>query len=235
MTPAAILDGICVIVPAAGRGDRMGDSKPKQYRELNGKPMLQHVLEMLLALGPKQLVVPIAPNDTAFDALPASAGCRAVEGAGSRSGSVRNGLAALHIGDDDWVMVHDAARPCVAANDIARLIEDVGDDSVGGILAVPVVETVKRSEDGVRIDATVARDGLWLAQTPQLFRYGLLARALASATNEGLEVTDEASAIEWLGFSPRLVEGSRENIKVTTPDDVALAEYFLRCRESTCG
>lgn len=225
------LQNVSVIVPAAGRSLRMGDGQRKQYIELGGKPMLQHVLEKLLSLGPKELVVAVAPDDAGFEKLPASAACRAVQGGASRADSVQLGLAALNAGDDDWVMVHDAARPCVSVDDILRLEKTVGDDGVGGILAIPVVETVKRSDDNERIDGTVSRDGLWLAQTPQLFRRGMLIRALQSAKKEGLEVTDEAAAVEWLGFAPLLVEGSRENIKVTTPGDIALAEYYLRLQE----
>lgn len=225
------LQGISVIVPAAGRGERMGNDAPKQFVELNGTPMLQHVLSRLLALEPRRLVVATVPGDTAIEALPARKECVLIEGGETRAESVRHGLAALDLADNDWVMVHDAARPCVTADDIRRLIRTVGDDDVGGILAVPVVETVKRSDDSLRIDGTVARDGLWLAQTPQLFRFGLLNRALESAAQESLEVTDEASAVEWLGLAPLLVEGRKDNIKVTTPEDIALAEHYLRLQE----
>lgn len=223
-----VLKGISVIVPAAGKGERMGDGPPKQYLPLVGKPMLQHVLERLLSLSPDRLVVPLSPADSIFDSLPVHHECEVVTGGATRAESVQAGLDALSLDDDDWVMVHDAARPCIRTEDIARLVETVGDDPVGGILAIPVHETVKRTDDGKRIDGTVSRDGLWLAQTPQLFRYGVLARAMESAAGEGLEVTDEASAVEWTGLSPMLVMGPGENLKVTTPEDIMLAEYYLR-------
>lgn len=231
MSSTSSLHDIAVIVPAAGQGTRMGDGQPKQYLPLNGVPMLQHVLSKLLALGPSRLVVAIAPEDEAFAGLPVASSCRAVVGGSTRADSVKNCLADLDLSTDDWVMVHDAARPCVRVDDIARLVQAVSNDSVGGILAVPVVETVKRSADDTRVDETVSREGLWLAQTPQMFRYGLLREALDCAGREGVTVTDEASAVEWMGHAPLLVEGHRDNLKVTTPEDMMLAEHFLKLQD----
>lgn len=230
MSGTGLLHDVSVIVPAAGRGVRMGDAMPKQYLPINGVHILQHVLHTLLSMGPARLTVALAPDDKLFATLPARAGCSVAPGGATRAESVMNGLMALALGDDDWVMVHDAARPCITAADVARLVESVGNDGVGGILATPVVETVKRTTNSERIDGTISRDGLWLAQTPQLFRFGLLKRAIESALGNGREITDEASAVEWLGLSPILVQGRRDNIKVTTPDDLALAEYYLRGR-----
>ena len=228
MSPTSALHDIAVIVPAAGQGTRMRDGQPKQYLPLNGVPMLQHVLSKMLALGPSRLVVAIASDDEAFAGLPVASRCRVVVGGSTRAESVRNCLDDLDLSADDWVMVHDAARPCIRARDISRLVQAVDSDPVGGILAVPVVETVKRSDDNSRIDVTVSREGLWLAQTPQMFRFGLLKDALDGAAREGVTVTDEASAIEWMGLAPLLVEGHRDNLKVTTPEDIKLAEQFLK-------
>ena len=233
MIDKELLRGISIIVPAAGRGARMGDPARKQYMRLNGKPMLQYVLDKMLALEARHVVVAIAADDECFRSLAGHEDCRVVTGGASRTESVVSGLSSLRLSSDDWVMVHDGARPCVHFDDIIRLVRTVADDEVGGILAVPVMETVKRSDDDERIAATVPREELWLAQTPQLFRYGLLERALGEASGSGFEATDEASAIERLGLSPMLVRGRRDNIKVTTPEDVALAEYYLRLQGSS--
>lgn len=205
----------------------MGEGKRKQYLPLNGKPMLQHVIEKMFAFGATNVVVALADDDEAFGSIPCHERCRTVQGGSTRAESVRNALASLDVPPDSWVMVHDAARPCVARDDIARLIETVGNDAVGGILAVPVVETVKRTAADDRITETLPRDSLWLAQTPQMFRFGTLSRALEQAKSEGADVTDESSAVERLGLSPLVVMGARENIKVTTLSDVTLAERYL--------
>jgi 2-C-methyl-D-erythritol 4-phosphate cytidylyltransferase len=223
-----LLRGVSIVVPAAGRGARMGDAGRKQYMLLNGKPMLQYVLDKMLALGARHVVVAVAADDEGFRSLAGHECCRVVAGGASRTESVASGLSSLQLSSDDWVMVHDGARPCVQLDDIVRLVRTVAKDEVGGILAVPVMETVKRAGEDERVAATVSREGLWLAQTPQLFRYGLLERALAEAARSNFETTDEASAVERLGLSPMLVRGRRDNIKVTTPEDVALAEYYLR-------
>ena len=221
------------IVPAAGVGSRMGAECPKQYLPLHGKSVLEHSLKKLLTLPClERLLVPLAATDEYWRDLPIFADERVtpVNGGRERCDSVLNGLIALtDVADDqDWVLVHDVARPCVRQSDIARLIDSLQHDAVGGILAVPVSDTIKRVTTATLIDATVDRSQLWQAQTPQLFRYGLLRDALGSALQSGAVITDEASALEWAGRQPRVVEGSRDNLKITRPEDLALAEYFLQ-------
>ncbi len=216
------------LVPAAGVGARMAAGGPKQYMQIAGKPMLRHTLEAFLAssLIARTYVV-VSAEDGHIDAVaPDGVGVLRCGGA-TRMESVRNALAALRaeLADDDWVLVHDAARPGLNAALIERLISTVGPDPVGGLLALPVVDTVKRAGAGAAV-ATVARDGLWLAQTPQMFRYRLLCDALAAATDPAV-ITDDASAVEALGYSPRLVEGHPRNLKVTLPADIRIAEMYL--------
>lgn len=219
------------LIPAAGVGARMAANGPKQYMHIAGKPMLRHTLEAFLS---SELIthtfVVVSAGDEHIDAVaPRGVGVLRCGGA-TRMESVRNALAVLEgeLRDDDWVLVHDAARPGLNADLIARLIAAVGVDPVGGLLALPVVDTVKRSGGGGAV-STVARDGLWLAQTPQMFRYRLLRDALAAATDPAV-ITDDASAVEALGYSPRLVEGHPCNLKVTLPADVRIAEMYLGAR-----
>lgn len=216
------------LIPAAGVGARMAASAPKQYLPISGKPMLRHTIDAFLS---SELIahtfVVVSPDDGHIDAVAPPGAVTVLRcGGATRMESIRNGLAALAgmIDSDDWVLVHDAARPGLDAALIEKLITTVGSDPVGGLLALPVVDTVKRSTTGPV--ETVARDGLWLAQTPQMFRYKLLGEALAAATDPNL-VTDDASAIEALGLSPRLVEGHPRNLKVTLPADIRIAEMYL--------
>lgn len=157
---------------------------------------------------------------------------RAVEGGAERSDSVRAGLRALRVRADerDWVLVHDAARPCLAHAELAGLIDVLREDEVGGLLAVPLVDTLKRADESGRVAQTVSREGLWRALTPQMFRFSVLIRALNEAENNRAAVTDEAQAVELLGLRPRLVAGSPDNIKITLPEDVARAERILQAR-----
>lgn len=222
------LRDVAIIIPAAGRGERMGADMPKQYLPLQGKPILAHVLERLLALAPREVVLVVADGDVGYTQVEGQEQCRIVKGGESRADSVLAGLASMAAGDNDWVMVHDAARPCIRSGDVLRLYEAVCNDAAGGILATPVVDTVKQSADGRTIRRTISRDGLWLAQTPQMFRYGILRRALEEGAAQGANITDEASAVERLGLHPLLVPGTRDNIKVTTPEDIALANYYLQ-------
>ena len=215
------------LVPAAGVGARMASGGPKQYMALGGKPMLRHTLDAFLS---SQLIthtyVVVSPGDSQIDAIVPAAGVTVLRcGGASRLESIQNALRQLGevIGGADWVLVHDAARPGLNAALIEKLITTVGDDAVGGLLALPVVDTVKRAGAPV---ATVPRDGLWLAQTPQMFRYRLLCDALAAATDAGV-ITDDASAVEALGLSPMLVEGHPRNLKVTLPADIRIAEMYL--------
>ena len=221
------------LIPAAGVGARMGAECPKQYMPLAGKLMLMHVLDTFAATPAIEhvYVVVSATDGYIGDAM---AGAKHLagrvtllyNGGATRKQSVLNGLLAMHtqLSDDDWVLVHDAARPGLTPALIERLIGEVRSDAVGGLLALPVVDTLKRSDADGRSEATVPRDGLWAAQTPQMFRYALLHRALGQAS----EVTDEASAVEALGLRPKLVEGSPRNFKITLPHDVALAEMHLK-------
>jgi len=224
------------LLPAAGTGSRLAGAEPKQYLRLAGRPMLWHSARALLAAGPETVFVVLAPDDTRFAQEDWAAFGGRLEplycGGATRRDSVYNGLVAAMaaVDADDWMLVHDAARPCLPRADLERLVDDCRADAIGGILAVPVAETVKRAgkdEAGVqRIAATEDRSLLWLAQTPQMFRAGLLAEALRGARS----ATDEASAIEQMGLKPRLVPGSRENLKVTYAEDVAIAEAILARR-----
>jgi 2-C-methyl-D-erythritol 4-phosphate cytidylyltransferase len=216
------------LVPAAGTGSRMGSERPKQYLPLAGRPMIYHAVRALAASPDIATVfVVLAPNDTTFHEYDWSEfGSRLQPlycGGAMRAESVLNGLMAAELEPDDWVLVHDAARPCLSRAEIARLIYEVKDDEVGGILAVPLADTLKRAGENNRIARTEDRSRLWRAQTPQMFRAGLLQMALMAAR----EVTDEASAVEAMGLHPKLVEGSAANFKVTYPEDVKLAEWLL--------
>jgi 2-C-methyl-D-erythritol 4-phosphate cytidylyltransferase len=222
------------LVPAAGGGTRMEATCPKQYLTLAGRPLLRHTLEALASVPAiEQVFVVLAPDDAHWDV------CEWGDldgrltvlrcGGATRAESVTNGLRVLdeRIAPADWVLVHDAARCCLTRAHIEKLIAEVGDDQVGGLLAVPVADTLKRTQDGVHVAATVPREGLWQAQTPQMFRYGMLREALEYAP----AVTDEASAIEALNLHPRLVAADATNLKVTYPLDLHLAEWILANRE----
>ena len=220
------------LVPAAGSGSRLGSSTPKQYLPLAGRTVLHHTLGRLAA-HPRieQVFVVLAPADTEFR----TADWQSLEdriqplycGGDTRAESVYNGLTAARdaIGGDDWVLVHDAARPCLSAEALDRLIDEVGEDQSGGLLAIPVADTLKRGDGGSRVEATERREGLWQAQTPQMFRYGSLVEALRKSG--AATVTDEASAVERLGLKPRLVMGELRNLKITYPQDLELAELIL--------
>jgi 2-C-methyl-D-erythritol 4-phosphate cytidylyltransferase len=221
------------LIPAAGVGARVGAHCPKQYVPLAGKFMLLHALDTFAESSAiEHTFVVVSPEDGYVgDALahsPHLADRVTVLycGGGTRRESVLNGLVTMrpHVTDDDWVLVHDAARPGLTEKMIDRLIAEVGEDEVGGLLALPVVDTLKRADGAQRAETTVPRDGLWAAQTPQMFRYSLLCRALQACAS----ATDEASAIEASGLKPKLVEGSPRNFKVTLPHDVALAELYLK-------
>jgi 2-C-methyl-D-erythritol 4-phosphate cytidylyltransferase len=205
---------------------------PKQYLPLAGRPMLWHAVRAVCVPQVESVFVVLAPGDRAFAAHDWSAFAGKLEplycGGETRRDSVYNGLVAAMaaVEADDWMLVHDAARPCLPRKDLETLMRETENDEVGGILAVPVAETVKRVVQS-RIEGTEDRAQLWLAQTPQMFRAGLLAQALKRTTGSP---TDEAAAVERLGLKPRLVAGSRENLKVTWPEDLALAETILKGR-----
>ena len=219
------------LVPAAGSGSRLGNALPKQYLSVAGRPLLHHTLERLASHTLiEQVFVVLAPADIHYRTRTGEpqAGVQALYcGGETRAASVYNGLLAARdvIGGDDWVLVHDAARPCLTRDAIDRLIAEVGDDEAGGLLAVPVADTLKRGDVDSRVVATERREGLWQAQTPQMFRYSLLIEALRRSGPA--TVTDEAGAVERLGLHPRLVMGDARNIKVTYPEDLELAALIL--------
>jgi len=254
-----------LVMPAAGAGTRFGERIPKQYASLRGRSVIEWALAPFLADGRcAGAAVALASGDTWWpkvaERIPAVTVC---QGGSERSESVRNALLALNrrAGKDDWVLVHDAARPCLPAADLDKLLTSVCAHEVGGILALPVADTLKRAlrQDAVpnaaapgapapstpaaaaskklpaagapAIEVTVDRAGLWRASTPQMFRFGLLLTALEAALASKRFPTDEAQALEWQGHHPLLIEGSTSNIKVTTPADLALAESLLAARE----
>jgi len=221
------------LLPAAGVGARMAASGPKQYLAVGGKPLLRHAVDAFRAspLVAHTYVV-VSPDDGVIDTVlpPGLDGVTVLRcGGATRMDSVLNGLRALHgqLQDNDLVMVHDAARPGLTPALIDKLVQGVGDHPAGGLLALPVVDTVKRGGDAV---STVPRAGLWLAQTPQMFRYALLLEALSNAPDANA-ITDDASAVEMLGLSPKLVEGHPRNLKVTLPADIRIAEMYLAAGE----
>ncbi len=221
---------IFALVPAAGQGMRMGDALPKQYLPLAGRPMMFHSLEALAAVGRIDHVIAIlSPLDRHWGAHDWSAFPEKIEalfaGGTTRGRSVANALGILEqrAAPEDWIIVHDAARPCLAKRLVEQFLDEVGDDPVGGLLAMPLADTLKRSEEPMRASETIARDGLWRAQTPQMFRFGVLKRALAMKP----DATDESQAVESLGKMPRIVQGENANLKVTFAEDLKLAEMIL--------
>lgn len=221
------------VVPAAGSGRRFGGSTPKQYLKLHNQPIMVHSINRLFALPLSGCVIAISPDDEFAQTLnyqnPAL--LHFVAGGAERMDSVLSGLDFLqnYARVDDWVLVHDVARPCVAVSSLIKLHETLLIDTVGGILAIPVRDTLKKGQAG-NIVETVSRDHLWQAQTPQMFRFGILRDALIAAKQQNLHVTDEASAVELAGFAVKIVEGRMDNIKVTYPDDLALAEVILQAQ-----
>lgn len=221
------------LIPAAGAGERMGLATPKQYLELLGRPMLYHSVKALLADARIATVfVVLAPADHEFKRHPwGEFGERVAPlycGGATRHDSVLNGLVAASSTrePEDWVLVHDAARPCLAQRELRRMLDALAADEVGGILGVPVADTLKRADSAGRIQTTEARELLWQAQTPQMFRHGLLLEALRRTA----QLTDEAGAVEAMGLSPKLVQGSSMNLKVTYPEDLQLAQTILASR-----
>jgi len=216
----------------------MAGAQPKQYLPIAGKPMLWHAAQALCLAPVESVFVVLAPGDELFESFNWGALGGRIEplycGGATRRDSVYNGLVAAMaaVDADDWILVHDAARPCLPRADLERLIAECSGDAVGGILALPVADTVKRAakdEAGaMRVAGSEDRQQLWLAQTPQMFRAGLLAQALKDARGS---LTDEASAVEAMGLRPRLVTGSRENLKVTFPEDLGIAEAIMARRK----
>jgi 2-C-methyl-D-erythritol 4-phosphate cytidylyltransferase len=214
------------LIPAAGVGSRMRADRPKQYLELAGRTILEHTLACVLGHPQlRGLVVSLASDDPYWPTLACAADVRIqrADGGRERADSVLGGLrrlAELGAQEQDWVLVHDAARPNLSRGDLDRLLGELADDPVGGLLAVPARDTLKRAGADGRVQETVDRSPIWQAYTPQMFRLGQLHRALADALVSGVAITDEASAIEWAGYAPRLIEGRADNLKVTRPEDL---------------
>ncbi|CNI78255.1 MULTISPECIES: 2-C-methyl-D-erythritol 4-phosphate cytidylyltransferase [Yersinia] len=232
---AVSLPDIVAVLPAAGIGSRMQADCPKQYLMAGGKTIIEHAIFSLLSHPRIQrIIVVIHPQDQQFSSLPIAKDPRisVVHGGEQRADSVMAGL--QYAGQAEWVLVHDAARPCLHADDLEKLLSIIEHSKVGGILAAPVRDTMKRSEAGVQAIAhTVDRQALWHALTPQLFPLELLKMCLSRALQDGAVVTDEASALEHCGYHPILVSGRSDNIKVTRPEDLALAEFYLTQRRNT--
>lgn len=233
----SVLPAFWAVIPAAGVGARMAADRPKQYLQLGALTILEHSLLCFLDHPRlKGLVVSLATDDPYWPALPCALDSRIqrVDGGKERADSVLNALLHLHAqgaDDDDWVLVHDAARPNLSRGDLDNLLAVLADDPVGGLLAVPARDTLKRVDAQGRVVETVDRSLIWQAYTPQMFRLGSLHRALADSLVANAAITDEASAIEWAGQAPRLVEGRSDNIKVTRPEDLE----WLRQRRSFNG
>lgn len=217
-------------MPAAGSGRRFGAAVAKQYLPLAGRTVIEHSLAHFLN-DPRcrQIIVAVDTADTQFAALPLARDprVRQVGGGAQRCDSVWNALQVLQGGDADWVLVHDAARPCVTRQEIDSLIATLAPDAIGGLLAVALADTLKRGDRSQHVVDTSSRELLWRALTPQMFRLGLLRKALDEARRAGRQPTDESQAVEWIGHAPRLVEGRASNLKITTPDDLALATAIL--------
>lgn len=222
---------IAVVIPAAGVGSRMQADRPKQYLTLLGKTVLQHTVEKLAALPQcKRLWVAVSSDDPYFATLQLPAKVVRVAGGAERADSVLSALQAIDADEYPWTLVHDAARPLVALSDIQRLITHCLGQQTGGTLACPVRDTMKRSVmagEQVLVAATVPRQALWHALTPQLFPTRQLRQALTDALAAGVAVTDEASAMEWAGQPVLLVAGRADNLKITQPEDLALAQFYL--------
>ncbi|MGH8281373.1 MAG: 2-C-methyl-D-erythritol 4-phosphate cytidylyltransferase [Gammaproteobacteria bacterium] len=224
------------VIPAAGSGVRMGGAIPKQYLTLAGRTVIEHVLDCFLSHARiAGITVAVVSNDPYWQRyLLRSQGkpvCIA-EGGEERAHSVLNALHSLReeLKQDDWVLVHDAVRPCLHHDDIDHLIRTLAHDSVGGILATPLTDTVKRVDEDRVIRETIDRQQLWRAFTPQMFRYGLLTAALETALNSGHVPTDEAAAMEIAGYAVRVVPGRSDNLKITCGEDMGLAEAILKQR-----
>ena len=235
MTPS-----IWAVIPAAGIGKRMQSDIPKQYLPLAGVTVIENTIARLLSSGKVAgLSISIRRDDPYWPKISINSDKPVVlaEGGVERCDSVLNAMKALAERDDfvldnDWVLVHDAVRACIRPKDIERLIEQVMKTESGGLLALPVRDTMKRSGDGQSVESTVDREKLWHALTPQLFPFRALQEALIKAMEESVTITDESSAMEHAGYSPKLVEGHEDNIKITRPDDLRMAELFIADQNS---
>ena len=224
------LQSVIAVVPAAGVGSRMKADRPKQYLQIHGKTILEHTVEKLLSHPQvSKIVVAVSDDDPYYPELPLNLNPQVirVSGGTERADSVLSALDYIAQQQlSDWVMVHDAARPCIQLSDIDKLISGAMAHDVGAILAAPVRDTMKRGVQG-QIEHTVDRVDLWHALTPQMFRSKPLRKVLSEALQQGVSITDEASAFEWKGLSPALIAGRSDNFKITQPEDLALAEFYL--------
>jgi 2-C-methyl-D-erythritol 4-phosphate cytidylyltransferase len=226
-----------VVIPAAGSGQRFGGALPKQYAVLEGRPLLRWALDPFLDdTLCRGLVVALSAGDRQWSAVAAalpSGRVQTVAGGAERCDSVLQGLKALPAAPEDWVLVHDAARPCLSRAEVTALLQAVADHPDGGLLALPLADTLKQADADGGVGGTVPREGLWRALTPQMFRHGRLTEALHAARAAGVTPTDESQALERLGARPHLVVGDALNIKVTTQADLAFAAAVLRSRGGT--
>ncbi len=223
---------IVAIVPAAGVGSRMKADRPKQYLLLNGKTILQHTIEQLLSFSMiNKVIVAVSDTDPYFEEQAIAQDHRVVRVSGGkeRADSVLSALTYVQNNQlSEWVMVHDAARPCIRHSDIEKLIQEVIPYQFGGLLASPVRDTMKQTNANMTVDTTIDRSTLWHALTPQLFTTELLYQALKTGLEQGSSLTDESSAIELMGYHPKLVHGRADNLKITQPEDLGLAEFYLQ-------
>ncbi|AKR43891.1 2-C-methyl-D-erythritol 4-phosphate cytidylyltransferase [Methylophilus sp. TWE2] len=225
-----------VLIPCAGHGSRMQSASPKQYLPMHGKPILRHPIDIFEAMPIiSQIFIVIAAEDAYWsDTL--LQGCHKTQvlycGGDTRAASVYQGLQALgsHVDSEDWVLVHDAARPGIDAHMVQRLIDAMQPTDIGGLLALPLADTLKRADETQHVSATVSRELLWQAQTPQMFKIGMLQQALAQVLNR--QPTDEAQAMEWAGHTPKLVLGDLKNLKVTYPHDIAVVSALMQATQS---
>ena len=224
------------VVPAAGSGTRFDATLPKQYASLADRPVIDHTLDVLCRHPLiSRVIVALAENDTHWKKTAASRHprVRTVAGGKERCNSVLHGLEFLDAAPKDWILVHDAVRPCLRDAELSKLTAALQDDPVGGLLAIPVQDTLKCGDaDSARVVRTLDRTGLWQAQTPQMFRFDILLKAIRTALQAQLPITDEAHAVEQLGKTPRLIHGSVTNLKITTPHDLHIATALLQLRQS---
>ena len=222
---------IWAVIPAAGVGKRFSSDIPKQYLPLSGTPVLLHSINKLLKFdGFEEILVALNPADTFWQKLNFThPKVKTIHGGFERCNSVNSALEDLsdRAGNADWVLVHDAVRPCISDSDLKKITDIVHDEDVGGLLACPILDTIKEVDENLDVQKTIPREKLWSAMTPQIFRYELLKQALEAALVAGRSVTDEASAIESIGLTPRIVQGDKTNIKVTHSTDMVLAESII--------
>ena len=222
---------IWAVIPAAGVGKRYSSDIPKQYLPLSGIPVLLHSINKLVKLDEiEEILVVLNPEDTFWEKLNFShPKVKAIHGGLQRCNSVNSALEELsgRAKKGDWVLVHDAVRPCISDSDLKKITSLVIDEEVGGLLAFPILDTIKEVGENLDVQKTIPRGNLWSAMTPQIFRYGVLKQALEAAIMAGESVTDEASAIEAIGLTPRIIQGEKTNIKITHPSDMVLAESII--------